>query len=821
MLRDTKGIEHFARVKIPDTLPALVPLAPGSKMKSKARATGKEQAFVWIEQLIVANLSALFPGMEILQAHPFHVTRDADVAIQDLEAGDLLEVVEEGVWQRRFADAVRVEITEDMPASVLSILATNVGLEPEDVYKISGPLSLVRVRQLARLDRPDLKFPSFVPAMPPALTKEEDEDIFTAIRRGDILMQHPFESFQPVVSLLQKAARDPNVLAIKITLYRVGRNAPVVDALLEAAENGKQIAVLLELKARFDEESNIGWARKLEEYGVHVVYGLMGLKVHCKSLLVVRREGDVIRRYAHLSTGNYNAVTAQLYTDIGMFTCDKEIGADCTDLFNFLTGYSAKSKYRKLLVAPVSLRVRFAELIDREIEHQKNGRGGHLILKMNALVDREMIKALYRASQAGVKVQLLVRGICCLRPGLPGVSDNITVTSIVGRFLEHSRIYYFHNGGDEEVYLGSADLMPRNLNSRVEVIFPVSDPNLIRTVRDEILGTYLKEQAKARHMLPDGKYVRDGNAGKKNAFNSQEVFIARAQKRAARGLNLLRGERLTVVRLPLAVTWRRGRGLPVASIAVHAFPSLQLCSFSPNWFGPSPGRRGAAYLLAYVCLLFLPSWSAARGAGPGANQKFTVSGTVVNESTGEPIPRAMVTLQGSPTRYAFSDSNGGFTIEGVAAGRYSIQAQKPGYLGPRDDGLSQSVQAVKVGGNSDAITIRLAAENVIFGRLTDANGQPVESVSLRLTQRVLRNGTWRLESRSYTTSDDDGTYRFANLHPVPITSPQGPTCLVARHSSMSPTRRVPDGQDSTTRKRRMWHRLRPSASPPDSRYKPT
>ncbi len=533
VLRDPKGVEHFARVKIPDTLPALVPLAPGVKMKSKARSTGKEQGFVWIEQVVVANLAALFPGMEILEAHPFHVTRDADVAIQDLEAGDLLEVVEEGVWQRRFADVVRVEITEDMPASVLQILATNMELEPEDVYKIAGPLSLVRVRQLARLDRPDLKFAPFVPAMPPALTKDEDEDIFTAIRRGDILMQHPFESFQPVVTLLQKAARDPNVLAIKVTLYRVGRNAPVVDALLEAAENGKQIAVLLELKARFDEESNIGWARKLEEYGVHVVYGLMGLKVHCKALLVVRREGDVIRRYAHLSTGNYNSVTAQLYTDIGMFTCDNEIGADCTDLFNVLTGYSAKSKYRKLLVAPVSLRGRFIELIDREIEHQKNGRGGHLILKMNALVDKEMIRALYRASQAGVKVQLLVRGICCLRPGVPDVSENITVTSIVGRFLEHSRIYYFHNGGEEEVYLGSADLMPRNLNSRVEVIFPVSDPKLIKTVRDEILGTYLKEEAKARHMLPDGKYVRDANAGKKNAFNSQETFIARSQRRAS------------------------------------------------------------------------------------------------------------------------------------------------------------------------------------------------------------------------------------------------------------------------------------------------
>ena len=532
LLRDPQGIEHFARVKLPDTLPALIPLTPAQKAKSKSRTSFKEQSFIWIEQVITANLSALFPGMEIIEAHPFHVTRDADFAIQDLEAGDLLEVVEEGVWQRRFADVVRVEITEDMPESVLKILATNMELEPEDIYKASGPLSLVRVRQLARLDRPDLKYPIFIPAMPAALTKEEDEDIFTAIQRGDILMHHPFDSFQPVVTLLQKAARDPNVLAIKITLYRVGRNAPVVDALLEAAEAGKQIAVLLELKARFDEESNIGWARKLEEYGVHVVYGLMGLKVHCKTLLVVRREGDVIRRYAHLSTGNYNSVTAQLYTDIGMLTCDHQIGADCTDLFNFLTGYSAKKKYSKLLVAPVSMRQSILEMIEREIEHQKNGRGGHMILKMNALVDSKMIRALYRASQAGVRVQLLVRGICCLRPGIPGVSDNITVTSIVGRFLEHSRIYFFQNGGHEEVYLGSADLMPRNLDHRVEAIFPVSDPKLVKTIREEILGTYLKEQAKARHMLPDGKYVRDENAGKKNAFNSQEVFIARIQKRA-------------------------------------------------------------------------------------------------------------------------------------------------------------------------------------------------------------------------------------------------------------------------------------------------
>ena len=532
MLRGVEGEEHFARVKIPDTLPQLVPLSGTAKPKGR-KPVIKEQSFVWLEQLVIANLGDLFPGMTILEAHPFHITRDADSDIQDLEAGDLLESVEEGVWQRRFADVVRVEVDEAMPAEVLEILTKNLELEREDIYRISGgPLSLVRVRALTKLDRPDLKFPAFLPAMPPALMKDgEEEDIFTAIQHGDILLHHPFESFQPVVGLLQKAARDPNVLAIKVTLYRVGRNAPIVDALVEAAENGKQVAVLLELKARFDEESNIGWARKLEEYGVHVVYGLLGLKVHAKALLIVRKEGDMIHRYAHLSTGNYNSVTAQLYTDIGMMTCDPQIGADCTDLFNFLTGYSAKSSYRKLLVSPVTLRKGIEQLIRREIEHQKNGRGGHIIFKMNALVDKKMIELLYQASQAGVKVQLLVRGICCLIPGIAGISNNITVTSIVGRFLEHSRIFYYRNGGNEEVYLGSADLMPRNLNRRVEVDFPVQDKKLIRYVREEILGTYLKEQAKARHMNSEGKYMRDPNFDKKNAFNSQEVFLAREAKR--------------------------------------------------------------------------------------------------------------------------------------------------------------------------------------------------------------------------------------------------------------------------------------------------
>src|SRR5271157_4932355 len=531
LLRGTEGEQHFARVKIPDTLPQLVPLSVAPKAKSRAKKPPiKEQGFLWPEQLVIANLGDLFPGMEILDAHPFHVTRDADSEIQNLEAGDLLESVEEGVWQRRFADVVRVEINEAMPAPVLDILIENLELDRDDIYKLSGPLSLVRVRHLTKVARPDLKFAPFVPALPAALKEAEEEDIFTTIRRGDVLFHHPFDSFQPIVGLLQQAAKDPNVLAIKVTLYRVGRNAPVVDALLEAVENGKQVAVLLELKARFDEESNIEWARKLEEYGVHVVYGLMGLKVHCKALLIVRKEGDVIRRYAHLSTGNYNSVTAQLYTDIGMLTCDPAIGADCTDLFNYLTGYSVKTSYRKLLVAPVTLRQGFEKLIEREIEHQRNGRSGHMILKMNALLDKRMIQLLYQASQAGVKVDLLVRGICCLRPGLPGISENIRVISIVGRFLEHSRIFYFRNGGEEAVYLGSADLMLRNIDHRVEVLFPVENPALVRHIREDILAIYLADNVKARCLQPDGKYVRDPDSQKKNAFNAQEAFIARATK---------------------------------------------------------------------------------------------------------------------------------------------------------------------------------------------------------------------------------------------------------------------------------------------------
>jgi len=380
------------------------------------------------------------------------------------------------------------------------------------------------VRELAALDRPDLKDPTFVPALPPALG--EEGGIFAAIRRQDILLHHPYDSFAPVVDFLRAAARDPNVLAIKQTLYRVGRNSPVVEALLEAVGNGKQVAALVELKARFDEESNIEWARSLESEGVHVVYGLLGLKTHSKVALVVRREDEGIRRYVHLSTGNYNPATAQVYTDIGLLTCDEAMGADASDLFNYLTGYSAKRSYRKFLVAPLNMREGVQALIEREIAHAGQGQAAHLILKLNSLVDKPMMQLLYRASQAGVTVDLLVRGICCLRPGVPGQSENIRVVSIVGRFLEHSRAFYFRNGGAEELYLGSADLMPRNLDRRVEVVFPVQDPRLVRHLRDHVLGTYLADTAKARRLRADGSYEPVKPTPGEEPLDSQRWLIA-------------------------------------------------------------------------------------------------------------------------------------------------------------------------------------------------------------------------------------------------------------------------------------------------------
>ena len=525
LIRDSKGVEHFARVKVPDSLPQFIPLRPAKKKSIKRYRGPENQAFVWIEQVIAANLSALFRDMEIIEAHALKVTRDADIEIKELESADLLETIEEGVKQRRFGDVVRLQVGEDMPAHILEILMNNLEIDSSQVYRGKGPLSFSRLVGLTELERPDLKDMPFVPAVPNELVPQsEDDDLFAQIRRQDILLQHPFDSFQPIVDFITKAAQEPDVLAIKTVLYRVGRNSPVVEALMQALENEKQVAVLVELKARFDEESNIDWARALEKAGVHVVYGLVGLKTHCKITMLVRKEGGAIRRYLHLATGNYNIFTARQYTDIGIFTCDEELAADVTDLFNYLTGYSAKKDYRKLLVSPVNLRVGFESLIKREIEHQISGGNGRLIFKMNALVDPEIIRLLYRASQAGVKVELIVRGICCLRPGLPGISENIQVISIVGRFLEHSRIYYFYNGGDEEIYLGSADLMPRNLDRRVEVLFPVNDRKLIGHVKNEILDTYLADTVKARQMRSDGSYARR-TARRGNAVNSQEAFI--------------------------------------------------------------------------------------------------------------------------------------------------------------------------------------------------------------------------------------------------------------------------------------------------------
>ena len=528
LIRGKDGQDRFARIKVPSTLPQFVPLDAVRKQSGKRRPR-RELHFVWLEQVIAANLDVLFPGMQVVEAHPFHVTRDAELAIKELEAEDLLESIEAGVRQRRFGDVVRLKVTADMPEGMLDILMSNLEVQPSDLYRVHGPLALSRFMDLFGIDRPDLKDAPFVPSYPPALQNTDDEDIFASIRRQDVLLHHPFESFQPVVDFLRKAALDPNVLAIKMTLYRVGRNSPIVAALLEAMEEGKQVAVLVELKARFDEESNIEWARALERDGVHVVYGLVGLKIHCKAAMVVRREGDAIRRYVHLSTGNYNAVTAHTYTDIGMFTADEDIAADTTDLFNYLTGYSAKDSFRKLLVAPVTLREQFEVMIEREIRHKLDGRGGHLIFKMNALEDPHMIQALYAASQAGVKVDLLVRGLCCLRPGIAGVSDNIQVTSIVGRFLEHSRIFYFRNGGDEEIYMGSADLMPRNINRRVETLFPLSDPALVEHVKTTILATYLADTVKARRMQTDGTYVRVKPQGE--PFNAQSWLLEHVKTR--------------------------------------------------------------------------------------------------------------------------------------------------------------------------------------------------------------------------------------------------------------------------------------------------
>ncbi len=528
LIKDKEGDKHFARVKIPPSLPRLVPIKRSSGSVRKDGTVPHDHYFIWLEQLIAVHLNALFPGMKVIEAHPFRVTRNADVAIQELEASDLLEVMEESVQKRRFGDVVKLSVKNNMPEAVLDILVKNLDVDRNDIYILDDPLGLSSLMELHKIERFDLKDKPFLPRTPEILRSDGKEgDIFAAIRQGDILLHHPYDSFSPVINFLRTAARDPSVLAIKQTLYRVGEDSPVVDTLLKAQRDyGKQVAVLVELKARFDEASNIEWARMLENEGVHVTYGILGLKTHSKVTLVVRREGDHIRRYVHLGTGNYHHITAKLYEDIGLFTCDDDIGADATDLFNFLTGYSTQNNYRKLLVSPHSLRKRLIELIEREMEHQAAGKPGHLILKTNALVDKPLIKLLYKASQAGVKIDLIVRGICALRPGLEGLSENIRVISVLGRFLEHSRIFYFYNAGAEEIYMGSADLMPRNLNNRVEVVFPVSDPDKIRYIRDGILEIYLTDNVKARIMQSDGTYTRLTPSNKEKAISVQQWLLS-------------------------------------------------------------------------------------------------------------------------------------------------------------------------------------------------------------------------------------------------------------------------------------------------------
>jgi len=527
LVKGQGGDRHFARVKIPPSLPRLVPIKRSSGGVRKDGTVPHDHYFVWLEQLISAHIGALFPGMEVIEAHPFRVTRNADIAIQELEASDLLEVMEENVQKRRFGDVVKLSVNKDMPESVLDILVENLKVDRNDIYILDDPLGLSSLMELYKIERFDLKDIPFVPRIPQVLRFDGNEgDIFAAIRQGDILLHHPYDSFAPVINFLRTAARDPSVLAIKQTLYRVGENSPVVNALLRAQRDyGKQVAVLVELKARFDEASNIGWARMLENEGVHVTYGILGLKTHSKVTLVIRKEGDRIRRYMHLGTGNYHQVTAKSYEDLGIFTCDDDIGADTTDLFNFLTGYSAQNNYRKLLVSPNSLRSQLEKRIEREIAHRAKGNPAHLIFKTNALVDKPLIKLLYKAFQAGVKIDLIIRGMCSLRPGIPGLSENIRVVSILGRFLEHSRIYYFYNDGNEEIYLGSADLMPRNLDNRVEVVFPVSDLDKVRYIRECVLDIYLSDNVKARVMQPDGTYIRRIPSDKEDAISVQQWLL--------------------------------------------------------------------------------------------------------------------------------------------------------------------------------------------------------------------------------------------------------------------------------------------------------
>jgi len=504
---------RFARIKLPSTLPRLIPIENGKR-------------FILLEDLIVGNLPLLFPNVETSECHLFRVTRDADIEIREDEAGDLLRTLERELHKRRFSFPVRLEVSSKMPPEMISYLTRSFGLTESDVYRIDGLLNVSDLVELYNLNRPDLKDKPITYSIPDILRKTT-KSYFDILKTQDLLFHHPFTSYTTVTDFIDEAAEDDDVLAIKICLYRTGKDSPIISSLVKAIENEKQVATLIELKARFDEENNIEWARHLESEGVHVIYGIRGLKTHSKVALVVRREEDGLKRYVHIATGNYNPTTSKIYTDLGLLTSDDEIGADVTALFNFLTGYSYQADYRELLVAPINMREKLTDLIRTETKNARDGKPARIIIKVNNLTDVDMIRELYEASMAGVSIDLIVRGICMLRPGLKGISDNIRVISIVGRFLEHSRIFYFENQGNNKLFIGSADLMKRNLDHRVEVITPVKD-NKLKQILKEILEVYLKDTAQARVLCSDGSYKRLRDRVKKEElFSAQDFFAER------------------------------------------------------------------------------------------------------------------------------------------------------------------------------------------------------------------------------------------------------------------------------------------------------
>lgn len=517
-----KDAVEFATVQVPGVLPRLVPI-PADTSEDSGEVEGR--TFILLEQIIEKNIDKLFLNYHVLCAHPYRVMRNADLPIDEDEAADLLKEIQKQLKKRQWGEVIRLEVEASVDKKLLRFLKDELNVAEEDIFQISGPIDLTFLMKMYGLSGCDsLRYEPYKPQRVPEI--EPGEDIFEAIRGGDILLHHPYETFDPVVDFIRQAASDPDVLAIKQTLYRVSGNSPIIASLAQAAENGKQVSVLVELKARFDEENNIVWAKKLEQAGCHVIYGLVGLKTHSKIALVVRREEDGIRRYVHLGTGNYNDSTAKLYTDCGIFTCNEAIGEDATAVFNMLSGYSEPLSWNELVLAPIWLRTRFMRLIARETKHAREGKPARIVAKMNSLCDEGIIAALYEASAAGVKIELIVRGICCLKVGIPGISENIHVRSIVGNFLEHSRIFFFLNDGEEEIYMGSADWMPRNLDRRVEILFPVLDDTLKEKVK-HILDVELADNTKAHVLKPDGEYEKIDRRGKV-LVNSQKQFCEEA-----------------------------------------------------------------------------------------------------------------------------------------------------------------------------------------------------------------------------------------------------------------------------------------------------